>query len=187
MEGVGGAYLSDGAEHLLLVGVHLCEGADLSQVDVLPVAQRHDLVEGEDQVEAVLRNLALLQDAAVFRDLGNETAAWATNGYCDVAIAFSNQSRLVFTRHRVASVERERSFSFSFFSDFTCFRWFVFSKTFPNFGVFGASSVCFAAICTFFFCFSLRDVNSEQPQHFLFLLYIYKQCINNTYIILYIQ
>lgn len=64
------SHLSDSTENLLLVGVHLCEGADLSQVDVLPVAQRYDLVKGKDQVEAVLGNLALLQHAAVFWDLG---------------------------------------------------------------------------------------------------------------------
>lgn len=51
------------------MGVHLCEGADLSQVDVLPVAQGYDFIKGKDEVEAVLRNLALLQHAAVFWDL----------------------------------------------------------------------------------------------------------------------
>lgn len=67
----GASHLSDGAEDLLLVGVHFCEGADLSQVDVLSVAERHDLVEGEDEVETVLRNLTLLQNATVFGDLRN--------------------------------------------------------------------------------------------------------------------
>lgn len=32
------SHLSDSTENLLLMGVHLCEGADLSQVDVLSVA-----------------------------------------------------------------------------------------------------------------------------------------------------
>lgn len=49
--------------------VHLCEGADLGQVDVLTVAQGHDLVKGKDEVEAVLGDLTLLQHAAVLWDL----------------------------------------------------------------------------------------------------------------------
>lgn len=64
------SHLSDSTENLLLVGIHLCEGANLSQVDVLPVAQGYDFIKGKDKVEAVLRNLALLQHAAVFWDLG---------------------------------------------------------------------------------------------------------------------
>lgn len=72
--GAAQSHLSDGAEDLLLVRVHLCEGADLSQVDVLSVAKRYDFVKGKDQVETVLRNLAFLQHAAVFRDLRNK--AW---------------------------------------------------------------------------------------------------------------
>lgn len=67
------SHLSDSTENLLLVGVHLCEGADLSQVDVLPVAQRYDFIKGKDQVEAVLRDLALLQHTAVFWDLGRQS------------------------------------------------------------------------------------------------------------------
>lgn len=63
------SHLSDSTENLLLVGVHLCEGADLSQVDILSVAECHDLVEGKDQVKAVLRYFALLQHTTVFWDL----------------------------------------------------------------------------------------------------------------------
>ena len=65
-------HLSDSAEHLLLVRVHLGEGADLCQVDALPVAQRHDLIEGEDEVEAVLRDLALLKHTTVLGNLQAE-------------------------------------------------------------------------------------------------------------------
>lgn len=67
----GESHLSDGAEDLLLMRVHLCEGADLSQVDVLSVAKCYNFVKGKDQVETVLRNLAFLQNATVFRDLRN--------------------------------------------------------------------------------------------------------------------
>lgn len=63
------SHLSDSTENLLLVGVHLCEGADLSQVHVLPVAQCHNLVKGKDQVEAVFGNFTLLQHTTVFWDL----------------------------------------------------------------------------------------------------------------------
>lgn len=52
------------------MGVHLCESADLSQVDILSVAQRHNLIEGKDQVETVLRDFTLLENTTVFRDLG---------------------------------------------------------------------------------------------------------------------
>lgn len=73
-------HLSDGAEDLLLVRVHLCEGADLSQVDVLSVAKRYDFVKGKDQVETVLGNLAFLQNATVFRDLRNKPGKRLDNG-----------------------------------------------------------------------------------------------------------
>lgn len=63
------SHLSDSAENLLLVGVHLCEGADLSQVDVLSVAECHDLIEGKDQVKTVLRDFTLLQHTTVLWDL----------------------------------------------------------------------------------------------------------------------
>ena len=51
------------------MGVHLCEGADLSQVDILSVAKCHNLIEGKDQVKTVLWDFTLLQHAAVFWDL----------------------------------------------------------------------------------------------------------------------
>ena len=62
-------HLSDGAEHLLLVRVHLCECSDLGQVDILPVAQRHDLIKGKDQVKTVFRDLPFLQHPTVLWDL----------------------------------------------------------------------------------------------------------------------
>lgn len=64
------AHLSDGPEHLLLVRVHLGEGPNLRQVDILTVAQGNDFIEGKNQVKAVLRDLVLLQSPTVFGDLG---------------------------------------------------------------------------------------------------------------------
>ena len=50
-------YLSDGLVDLLLVRVHLGEGTDLGQVHVLSVAERHDLVEGEDKWKGLVNDL----------------------------------------------------------------------------------------------------------------------------------
>ena len=54
---------------LLLVRLHVRVGADLRQVHVLAVAQRHDLVEREQQLEAVVVDLLLLDRLAVLWDL----------------------------------------------------------------------------------------------------------------------
>lgn len=62
-------HLTDSSEDFLLMRVHLCEGADLSQVNILPVSKGNNLVKGKDQIKAVIRNLILFQCSAVFRDL----------------------------------------------------------------------------------------------------------------------
>lgn len=63
------SYLSDGTEHLFLMRVHLCKCPDLGQVDIFSITEGNNLVEGEDEVKAVLRNLTLLQDTTIFRNL----------------------------------------------------------------------------------------------------------------------
>ena len=45
------------------------EAPDLRKVDALAVAERDDLVEGEEQVERVVQNLSLVHRTAVFGDL----------------------------------------------------------------------------------------------------------------------
>ena len=47
------------------MGIHFREGFDLRQIDVLSIAQSHDLVEGEDQIESVLRHVCLFQLAVL--------------------------------------------------------------------------------------------------------------------------
>ena len=42
------------------MAVHFNEGADLSQVDGLPVAKSHNLVKGKDQAEAVVQDVRLI-------------------------------------------------------------------------------------------------------------------------------
>ena len=42
---------------------------DLRQVDTLSVAERYDLVEGEEKVERVVQDLGLVHRAAVLGDL----------------------------------------------------------------------------------------------------------------------
>lgn len=63
------SHLSNSTEHLLLMRVHLGERPDLCQIDVLSVTEGNNLVKGKDEVEAVLRDLAFLQHAAVLRNL----------------------------------------------------------------------------------------------------------------------
>lgn len=54
--------------------VHLGEGPDLRQVDILTVAQGNNFIKGEDQIEAVFRDLVLLQSSTVFGNLARENA-----------------------------------------------------------------------------------------------------------------
>lgn len=49
--------------------VHLCKCPDLGQVDIFSITEGNNLIEGEDEVKAVLRNLTLLQDTTIFRNL----------------------------------------------------------------------------------------------------------------------
>lgn len=63
------SYLSDSAEDLFLMRVHLCECPDLGQVDIFSITEGNNLIEGKDEVKAVLRNLTLLQDTTIFRNL----------------------------------------------------------------------------------------------------------------------
>ena len=46
--------------HLFFVTVHFNEGADLSQVDGLPIAKSHNLVKGKDQAEAIVQDVRLI-------------------------------------------------------------------------------------------------------------------------------
>lgn len=62
-------HLSDCTEDLLLVGVHFGEGSDLGQVHIFPVAQSNNFIKGKYEIEAVFRDLGLLQHPAVLRDL----------------------------------------------------------------------------------------------------------------------
>lgn len=65
----GLSYLSDSTEHLFLMRVHLCECPDLGQVDIFSITEGNNLIEGKDEVKAVLRYLTLLQDTTIFRNL----------------------------------------------------------------------------------------------------------------------
>lgn len=62
-------HLSDGLVHLLLVGIHFDEGADLSQVDVFTVAQSDDLVKGKYQIEGIFADFGFFEGAAVLWNL----------------------------------------------------------------------------------------------------------------------
>lgn len=62
-------YLSNRPENLLLMRVHLGKSTYLSQINVLSVAQGYDLIKCKYEIKTVLRDLRLLQHAAIFRDL----------------------------------------------------------------------------------------------------------------------
>lgn len=55
--------------NLLLVGIHLYERLNLSQIHAFPVPEGNDLVESKDQIERILDDFLLFQRAAIFRDL----------------------------------------------------------------------------------------------------------------------
>lgn len=65
--------LSDRTEDLLLVRVHFGEGSDLGEVYIFPVAQGNDFIKSKYEIEAVFRDLTLLQHTAVLRDLKAST------------------------------------------------------------------------------------------------------------------
>ena len=62
-------HLADGLKDSLIMGVHLSEGLDLRQVDVLSVTEGNDLIKGEDELEGLLDDFRLLHLLAVLRDL----------------------------------------------------------------------------------------------------------------------
>ena len=55
--------------YLFFMGIHLDKGSDLCKIDRFPIAQSDDLVKGEDQVERVVHDLALVHGAAVLGNL----------------------------------------------------------------------------------------------------------------------
>ena len=61
------------APYLFFVRVHLDKGSDLCEIDGLPVAQGDDFVEGKDEVERVVHDLALVHGATVLGDLERES------------------------------------------------------------------------------------------------------------------
>ena len=46
--------------HLFFMAVHFNEGADLSQVDGLPIPESHNLVKCKDEAEAIVQNVSLI-------------------------------------------------------------------------------------------------------------------------------
>lgn len=66
-------YLSNRPENLLLVRVHLSKSTNLSQINVLPVAQGYDLIKCKYEIKTVLGDLRLLKHTAIFRDLKPDT------------------------------------------------------------------------------------------------------------------
>ena len=62
--------------------MHYASPPDLRQVDALSVAERDDLVEGEEQVERVVQDLRLVHRAAVLGDLKGQGNANAEMVQC---------------------------------------------------------------------------------------------------------
>ncbi len=83
---------------LLLVRLHVCEGSYLSQVDILAVAERHNLVEREQELEIVIVDLLLLHGLAV---LGNDAREQAQS-----LQVLQNVARLCGDQHHVELVDR---------------------------------------------------------------------------------
>lgn len=49
-------HLSDGLVDLLVMRIHLGEGPDLCQVNILSVAKSHDFIKGKDEWECLIYN-----------------------------------------------------------------------------------------------------------------------------------
>lgn len=70
---MGPSYSGNDLLDALLVTLHLQEGLDLADGQVLPVPQGDQLIEGAEELEGILENLTFLQILAGARDdLGKE-------------------------------------------------------------------------------------------------------------------
>lgn len=70
---MGPSYSGNNLLDALLVTLHLQEGLDLADGQVLPVPQGDQLIEGAEELEGILENLAFLQIlAGAGDDLGKE-------------------------------------------------------------------------------------------------------------------
>lgn len=59
-------------ENALLMRIHCCEGSNLTQIHVLPIAKGDDLVEGEDQIEGLLNDAVFVGRCTVLGNLRNQ-------------------------------------------------------------------------------------------------------------------